>query len=86
MRPQAVAILAVLQDYARHSALDFKRGTYGFHVDAVSQRITELRANGYRIEGGYRGQKVAIYRLLSEPVAYEFVRDEAGLEQGVLAL
>jgi hypothetical protein len=58
-------ILGVL---ARHpnqwvSALDFKRGRYGFHVDAVSQRIGDLKRRGYAIESTGRGG-VASYRLV----------------------
>lgn len=67
MKPQAAAILAVLRDGRAHSALAFKRGEYGFHVDAVSQRVGELRALGYVIDGGRGGHAPATYRLVSEP-------------------
>lgn len=65
MKPQAAAILRVLSDGRPHSALAFKRGDYGFHVDAVSQRVGELRRLGYRIEGGRSGHAPATYQLLS---------------------
>jgi biotin operon repressor len=68
MKPQAAHILAVLRDGRPHSALDFKRGLYGQRIDAVSQRVGELRREGYPVESSGRGgHNPATYRLATVP-------------------
>jgi hypothetical protein len=67
VKPQAAHVLSVLRDREPHSAIEFKRGRHGVYVDAVSQRVGELRALGYHIDGGRAGHAVATYRLTSEP-------------------
>jgi hypothetical protein len=67
LTPMEAALLAVLEDGRGHSALDFKTGVHGFHLDSVSQRVTALRAKGYPIESsGRSGHQVASYRLRRE--------------------
>ena len=72
MKPQAAHILSVLRDGRPHSALEFKRGVHGVHIDAVSQRVGELRALGYPISGGRGGQAVATYQLACAPSIDDF--------------
>jgi len=90
VKPSARSILDALLSRRGEwvSALDFKRGTFGFHCDAVSQRIGELRREGYGIESTGRGG-VASYRLVSEPPvslpAYkEVARDGGGIQYALV--
>ena len=79
MKPTTAYVLAVLRTHPEGvSALDFKRGRWGVHIDAVSQRVGELRALGYGIEGGRHGHAVATYRLTYYPYASVDVHDFAG--------
>lgn len=59
LKPQAAAILRVLQAHpgVHFSALAFKRGTvFGvLRIDAVSQRVGELRRAGYDVRSTGRG-------------------------------
>jgi len=64
MTPKALRVLRVMLDGKEHSADEFKDGDHGFMVDAVSQRIGEIRRAGFVIEGGRGGQKMARYRLV----------------------
>jgi len=70
VKKQARQILDVLKrDNEWHSALEFKRGTHGFYVDAVSQRIGELVHEGWPIEtSGAGGHEPGRYRWTG-PVA-----------------
>lgn len=68
MKPSAAFVLSVLREHPEGvSVLDLKRGTFGAHVDACSQRVSELRALGYDITGGRGGHTPATYRLVAEP-------------------
>ncbi len=64
LKPSARAVLNVLADGRVHSALSFKRGEYGFTVDAVSQRVSELVAAGYPVVNVKKDGGVASYRLV----------------------
>jgi hypothetical protein len=79
VKPQALHIAAVLADRPGEwvSALDFKRGRWGEHIDSVSQRVGELRRAGVPIESTGRGG-IASYRFVQ--TAREEVRDD-GLVQ-----
>lgn len=63
LKPQARDILAVLEDGLPHSALEFKRGTWGFYCDAVSQRIGEIRRAGFDVANVKKDGGVAVYQL-----------------------
>jgi hypothetical protein len=68
MKPATAFVLSVLRDGRAHSALDFKRGLYGQHIDAVSQRVGELVRLGYAVErSGRGGHNPATYRLATVP-------------------
>jgi hypothetical protein len=70
MKPATAFVLSVLRSRAGEpvSALDFKRGVYGQHIDAVSQRVGELRREGYPVESSGRGGHApATYRLVTVP-------------------
>lgn len=63
MKPQAKLILRVLSDHNPHSALEFKTGLHGEFIDAVSQRVGELRREGHDIRNVKRDGGVAVYQL-----------------------
>ena len=63
MKPSAKRVLDVLSDHNPHSAIEFKSGLHGFFCDAVSQRVSELKREGYAIENVKRDGGIAVYRL-----------------------
>ena len=63
LKPSAERVLAVLKDGNPHSAIEFKSGVHGVFVDAVSQRVGELRRAGYEISNVKRDGGVAVYQL-----------------------
>ena len=64
LTPAERNVLHVLRDHLPHSALEFKRGTHGFYLDSVAQRVSALRRKGFDIAStGRGGHDVAVYRL-----------------------
>lgn len=80
MKPSARFVLDVLREHPEGvSAIAIKQGRFGQHIDAVSQRVTELKRLGYDIDGGGRGgHESAVYRLVSEPPFVPTIDDHAG--------
>lgn len=63
LKPQAAAILHLLETRDEVSAFGLKTGRYGIWVDAVSQRVSELNAAGYPVVKCGREYNLAVYRM-----------------------
>ena len=66
LKPQAGRILRVLSDHQPHAATEFWSGIHGTYIQAVSQRVGELRRAGYAVENVSRDGGVAVYQLKEE--------------------
>ena len=63
LKPSAQRVRTVLADGQPHSALEFWSGIHGFHVNAVSQRVGELRRAGVPVENVSRDGGIAVYQM-----------------------
>lgn len=76
LKPSALAMLNVLRDHPGEwiSVLDFKRGTFGFHLDACAQRFRELVLAGLPvISTGRGGHAPASYKYIGIPAPVSVV-------------
>lgn len=63
LKPSAHQVLQVLSDHEPHPVEEFWRGFHGFTVNAVSQRVGELKRAGFAVENVSRDGGVAVYQL-----------------------